>query len=504
MRAVLLLMLAATLARGQQLYWGPEWKTSNNTVFEQIVGVAGGHIIVLHSEHPTFKKMGYHLTLLDTATLSYQSSFPILLPDVTGITFTLREAIAANDAVVLISEGEMTNGTAQHALTLINLNSKAADTTIFIAHPEFMPGSGTFSYHFDNRRQRIQLASGGRVAGIPGLWVEFLEFDMDLQQMLNESFTLTDFSFGGGIQMVTSDDDGNIAALLSKTGAIRQPPSRWNNDDKEAEGYGVLLLSRTEKRLKELDLRIGDRQILGITLRGGLNNMILAAGFHTDGKARILNGAFALQLDAGTGGILSTTFGDVAPTSSELIPKKGMTKEMENYTFDHLLPLPNGRLALVAEKSFTLTSTTLDPRTNNISQSNSYYFQDILVTCIDSAGNIAWTTVHPKRQFSTNDGGIFSSYCVTWDNHSNIHITFNEKESNLMGKKRRHMSNPQVAVIADMVIDKDGKFDLDILGTNRDQPTVFQPSASYPIRPGVLITLAQKNRLARFGRLSWP
>lgn len=56
--------------------------------------------------------------------------------------------------------------------------------------------------------------------------------------------------------------------------------------------------------------------------------------------------------------------------------------------------------------------SSIDPATNYTSRWFDYYFDDVLAVHLDALGNLVWEKVLPKRQYSQDDEGIFSSFFI--------------------------------------------------------------------------------------------
>lgn len=99
-----------------------------------------------------------------------------------------------------------------------------------------------------------------------------------------------------------------------------------------------------------------------------------------------------------------------------------------NYAFRNVVVLPNGNVVVVAEQFSIVQQISGDVK--GMSQTIlHYYYDDILVYCIDTSGNVKWSQTIPKEQHSTNDYGYYSSFALAQYNNS-IYLYFNDTRRN--------------------------------------------------------------------------
>ncbi|HRI35376.1 MAG TPA: hypothetical protein PLD02_16625, partial [Saprospiraceae bacterium] len=104
-----------------------------------------------------------------------------------------------------------------------------------------------------------------------------------------------------------------------------------------------------------------------------------------------------------------------------------------------------------------------------------YYYDDILVSCIDSNNSLIWEQVLPKKQYSQDDEGLFSSFFVM-ANTSFLRVIFNDEIKN-------------ESTVSEYILRSDGKFiRKSVLNTsyknlNLRIPDAFQKDASTLVIP---------------------
>ncbi|MEM7037499.1 MAG: hypothetical protein AAF570_11000, partial [Bacteroidota bacterium] len=135
-----------------------------------------------------------------------------------------------------------------------------------------------------------------------------------------------------------------------------------------------------------------------------------------------------------------------------------------------------------------------------------YLYKNIVVVGIDTAGNIDFSALIPKHQYTINDLAIFSSY-VRISTKDGIHFIYNDSRDNLVDLSKgwvRHFSikdRKGVAVIAS--IDNEGHLERKILVENDEIPTIVVPKSCHPISEDKLLLFGKRGKKAQFGMVSF-
>lgn len=161
-------------------------------------------------------------------------------------------------------------------------------------------------------------------------------------------------------------------------------------------------------------------------------------GFYYDTKNTGIQGVCYTKIDAKT---LETEFEKNSPISkkdllqftSERQAKKGKGIRRSFY-IDDILFTENGDFYLVGEEYYVIVTTSRS--SNGVTTTTyTYYYNDIIVVKMNKDAEILWTRCVPKRQVSTNDGGMYSSYIFAWD-ANNLYFIFNDNPKNTSPKTK--------------------------------------------------------------------
>lgn len=146
--------------------------------------------------------------------------------------------------------------------------------------------------------------------------------------------------------------------------------------------------------------------------------------------------------------------------------KKGKSNEDFNFTLDDLIVREDGSVTLIGEQINNMTIHTERPTTpahitgpvtfNQSSSSDFYSYLDIIAVHLSANGEVQWADKIAKKQNTTSDFGLFSSYVAAYENGM-LYFIFNENAKNLHHKgegevlnfnPRRDKKNAALAVVS--------------------------------------------------------
>jgi hypothetical protein len=276
------------------------------------------------------------------------------------------------------------------------------------------------------------------------------------------------------------------------------------NQQLNARTYSLFMYNRRSNSIKEVEINLGAKLVSAVTLKLDHTEKPVVAGFYTDNNGVSILGTFFIRGDVHTGLVLNSSMKPLTDAQisdlSTVEGKKG--KPLESYYFDHMITLQDGGNILLAEKFFSFVSTWFDPRTNMITYSNNLYYNEILVIRTDAEGNILWIKVVPKKQYSSNDFGIYSSYSVWHSTNDDIHLLFNANSgSDYAAGRVKTMSAPSKAVIQLVKISgNDGSIAYNQVGSNKAAKINFSPTLFYSNEENGMVMFAQRSNKVKFGR----
>ncbi len=165
-----------------------------------------------------------------------------------------------------------------------------------------------------------------------------------------------------------------------------------------------------------------------------LNNALNITGLWSNSFPESIKGIYLCRLDLTSENKAVRSFTEMPlEIMRDLIGEKQANEKMEAYDFEQLraIPMSNGQITVILERT-TMSSEEDIVYVNGIPQNTSrniYNFDEVLLVCLDSNGQIQWHNLINKSQSSLNDGGYYSSV-ITMVTKDRIHLIFNDKMRN--------------------------------------------------------------------------
>lgn len=296
----------------------------------------------------------------------------------------------------------------------------------------------------------------------------------------------------------------------------------------EFQNYNIQLYNNTGKLIKEINTEVNGKWLVSSKVAQIPNKELVIAAFYSNQKkAKEINGMLVQRVDAATGDIISTSQKEISTamindlaededeTKQERKEREKLAKirdEQEGFSkylrFRNFVYTPDNGIVILAEKyrSYThySTSTTSGvggrPGTSSTTVYQVYECGDMMMSKMDSKGEISWLQILPKdQQESIRTGSSSSSEGISFGLGSNffggynwpfyaglgsivlpeknmLAILFNDNPKNetLLRPGQKVYSVYNYGKSATMVVYLDvatGKYTRKALINNRDQPT---------------------------------
>lgn len=279
----------------------------------------------------------------------------------------------------------------------------------------------------------------------------------------------------------------------------------------ESKRYLLFSFNFAANKLKEFDVNLKDKWVIGVTYGLTPGGTLAIGGFYSNDMYFSIAGTFYLTVDSESQQVLSS---NMKPFEKDFIREFNDAgsgdggRELNNYYFDHFFLNEDGSARFVAEQFYVTQRWMMDPATGRETISYAYHYNDLIVVSVDSTGMVEWTKRIPKRQFSVNDNGPYSSYALSWDGES-LDIVFNDDQRNfeLIERGRSDLysfSSLNKAVVTWVRVGADGSIGRKALFESREANTILRPGIAFQAAPGELIVYAQLRKNYRFGRIIFP
>jgi hypothetical protein len=239
------------------------------------------------------------------------------------------------------------------------------------------------------------------------------------------------------------DSRGN-AYLLAKVYDSDSRKERDKNTDKAAYHYEVMKFAKDSRKIIIAPISIDDNYIKETTLiENSLHQMIIACTYSKKSKGNGTDGVFLAALDQ-DGKIVKYKNGyyefpkeELAKFESARSKRRMENKddyETPNLKVRNVSVEADGSIFIACEEYHLVVTYHTDSR-GFTNYSYTYYYEDILGSKINAAGQFEWLRKIPKRQRGSNGRGTMSFklisdasgyYFLYLDNLKNLHLTENE------------------------------------------------------------------------------
>ena len=249
--------------------------------------------------------------------------------------------------------------------------------------------------------------------------MQIILYDNQEMELLYEStLSADDISMRKDFNQVTVKEDGTIGVLFDK----------YNNSfRKEGHHYRLLTLDRQGNLL---DTKIPFNNLItnDVKLLDDKDGIFNIAGIYGYKDENISNGFFIFSKDS----IQTFEFPEKMLTDATLKTKRKVNG-LQNYLLNDLVLRQDGGFVMIMEanKEYYRSTDVRGGRTGGITRNSvtDYYNEDIIVLSISPNGLLNWSTILPKKQFSQDDDGAFSSFFI-FKTPSKMHFIFNDEIKN--------------------------------------------------------------------------
>lgn len=324
-------------------------------------------------------------------------------------------------------------------------------------------------FHFVLSRHETKLMIAGQIklTWEKVLHNEFYVFDKGLELLWGKKDYYNFTGQGPRESKFVVDEQGNVSILsLTKRESLISVFQDIKNS------YVIHRYTDEGKTFHEYPLTLENRYIRGLKIMGGEHGELICAGLYSELVRAGVGGTFFFKIDPENGIIYdnrSEAFNaDMLSVLMDMKEPMMTQEELMKYRLTDLILRSNGHILLIAEQLFEQNYNT---------------YNNLIVTCFDTTGQVYWSQVVPKRQdfdvrylvqheeevgdyrdFIKETGMIHEyveNYCsyalIAPLNGNDITLVYNEHIRNLEpGEKQRNFSNPRKSYLAAVHISESG------------------------------------------------
>lgn len=313
------------------------------------------------------------------------------------------------------------------------------------------------------------------------------------------------------------DDNGDVS-MVGVEYKEKLTARQMRRSGKPNYTHHLLRYSEKGTRMMSMPIELNGKFITDLRIETALTGDIVVAGFFSEVGSWSIKGAFYLNIDPATEQVKSqkfTEFGtefitlnltDREEKKAKKKEAKGEELEMNEFDMRDLILRADGGATLIAEQYiFYVTSHTVTNSNGTTSTSYTYHYlyNDIVVVSFSNTGELLWKTKIAKRQHTTNDGGMWSSYAMAVigdklffifnDNPKNLFIGAEETPYNFSASK-------DLAVVI-VEIDNSGKATKELLFTQERSDVKVQPRLGEQTGEKEMVICSQRSKIFQYSKL---
>ncbi len=144
------------------------------------------------------------------------------------------------------------------------------------------------------------------------------------------------------------------------------------------------------------------------------NRKLVLSGFYFERESKNGAGIFYATLDITLNDeIKINTKNFESPTGSSIVRERSLSSGsgMMDYPIERIVIRNDGGAIIVAEAAYTTEYSFYDSFSQSFTQRTEYHFENVVVISVNSDASVDWSVVVEKDQVSTDDDGVFSSFC---------------------------------------------------------------------------------------------
>jgi len=327
-------------------------------------------------------------------------------------------------------------------------------------------------------------------------------FNQDLSTIWKQNLDIPYKQNKFDLEQIEIDDNNNIY-MLFKIVFNKEQQKQYNLP--VADYYFSLLQlgESQEQDYLETVLNIEDKVIYNMQLDvKKKSNKILLTGLYNNKKGDLKpQGVYFTEFEKDS--IIPSAI-KIQPFNNDFIPDfetespfTEVTDAEPEIDLINILKSPDGGYYLLGEYKLINETCMPDYRSSLMSCNYNYYYNDIFVFKFDSTGSLQKKLRIPKKQFTRNDGAIYSSFSYGILKNKLV-LLYNDHPKNLKPKNPAHltfMTDAKKSQLAAIIIDENGLVEKEFLVNNDKKKTWCKPLLFFNHQQKSMTLFAEKGRM---------
>lgn len=505
----LIVLQFPVVVKGQQIEG--DWGVPHNPelyagVYDLIGEGRGLYFVTFYSQRGNFGMNEYDIKAYRPNSFEEVGTYPVKLPKVAGEFAVYEGTFLLSDSLVCFSsvynrlkqryelhvQRELSNNTLQDAYVL-----------------DWYLGSG------GTNDSRFWLTSNGQAnkllsfRNVPpqkknNQAIHLNLYNDKLDSIWEHELNLPYFAKNFELQNVLLSNTNDIF-ILAKVLFDRES---WEKDLPDFK-YIIIALNPATNDVREFDISMENQTVTDLKFTLDAENNLIIGGLYSNQlrNQKQAGGIFSMKISGESGNVLTLDKRDFEASFLEnLLSQKQIEKgkELEDFKIQTIDEVDNGAYFITGEQQYKRENCIPDAQNGRMICTQYYYHNDIFLVLVNASGKIEWMKVAPKRQYSTNDGGVNLSY-ITLCNENGISLLYYDHPKNFTLIKEsgpRYMNNALRGELANISIDYKGKMSRSHITGFKDRTLRFEPYLTYKTSRSTAIVMGADVRSYKLGRMT--
>ena len=216
---------------------------------------------------------------------------------------------------------------------------------------------------------------------------------------------------------------------VTNNGVVYFIQSENNRKSRKAEHQYNVYRIVNDQLPKPFSVSMEGKQTYDISFKyDNLNQQLIGAGLFSEKSQSYANGTFFVKINDSDNSKIAFQEFDIGFVKEYLNKKRFIRQRITDSYVKELISRKDGGIIMVCER--VMNNSHYKGRTTNQSEfilkSNDFSNIDIFITSFHPTGEIHWKKIIHKKQYSYNDGGVYSSFFLA-KTPSELRIIFNDE-----------------------------------------------------------------------------
>jgi hypothetical protein len=257
--------------------------------------------------------------------------------------------------------------------------------------------------------------------------IRYVTVDLEnMEVMYDSKLTPERFFFNDDFLQAEVSNDGDMYFIIE----------RYNFRSKRKDHeYEIHRFMANNRQVSSFNVNLQDSLTYDIFFRyDNLNDRLLAGGLYSTKELTRANGYFFLKIDPNNTGSPSTYFQPFPMSLIENVTEKRVNKKnpsIDELSVRDVILRQDGGTLIITERNRQLERRSNAARAQVINNFGirpliDYHYNELIAFSVHPDGKAHWTNILHKKQYSQDDGGVYSSYLLM-RSPSSLRFLFNDE-----------------------------------------------------------------------------